>query len=62
MRYELDRRPCASNPPCFQPEKGRLRVCTTLPDETLSPLEWVKHHARINGKMMQLPGWETPNK
>jgi hypothetical protein len=59
MTYELDRRPSATNPPAFQPHKGgRLRVRTTLPDVMLPPLAWMEHHARVNGVMIVLPGWE----
>jgi hypothetical protein len=62
MNYELDRRPSATHPPCFQPEKGPLRVSHTVrPDVDLSPLEWVHHHARA-GRAMQLPGWELRHK
>jgi D-alanyl-D-alanine dipeptidase len=45
MRYELDRTPSATNPPCFQPHKRRPHVRTVLPDVALSPDEWWHYHA-----------------
>jgi len=53
MTYELNRRPSAIRPPCFQPQRRPIKVTTAYPDIALSPAEWITHHVLVNGKKMQ---------